>query len=235
MEEINLKDLFNYYMEKLFHIIIITSVVVMIGFIYGVFIQKPKYESSTSLILTGFSNSSEDGSINTNDLSINQKLLATYQQITTSRKVLNQVIEELDLDYNVTDLASKINVTSIADTEIIKITVADKKPNLAYKITSKIAKVFSNEVKEIYNVSNVSILDEAEIPEQSSNIGIFKILIISIILGLFISCVYVFILFYFDTTIKNVEQIEERFDIPILGTVPDFNSKNRKRKNLWMN
>jgi len=228
MEEINLKDLFNYYMEKLFHIIIITSVVVMIGFIYGVFIQKPKYESSTSLILTGFSNSSEDGSINTNDLSINQKLLATYQQITTSRKVLNQVIEELDLDYNVTDLASKINVTSIADTEIIKITVADEDGIRAKNIANVTANYFAKEVVELYNMNNVEILDEAIATDKPYNINIVKQFIIYLLIGVVIGAAILFIVYYFDRTIKSVEQIEQKIKLPILGSVQELNKGGKK-------
>lgn len=234
MEEINLKDLFNYYLEKILYVIIATSVMLVIGFIYGAFIQKPVYESSTSLILTGFSSNTEgETGINTNDLSINQKLLPTYQQITKSRKVLNQVIDELDLDYNVDELGQQITVSSVADTEIIKITVKAEDKKEAYKIVTKIAQVFSEEVKTLYDVSNVSVLDEAEIPKNTSNTSVFKIMIISAFVGFVLSCAIIFVVFYFDTTIKTVEQIEQRFDIPILGSVPDYNKtskKNRKGK-----
>lgn len=226
MEEINLKDLFNYFLEKIIYIIIITLLVVGLGISYVLFIQKPIYKSSTTIILTGFSSQTEDGAtINTNDLSINQKLVTTYQQIATSRKVLNQVIEELDLKYSVEELADMINVSSVTNTEIIKITVSSEKGKLSYKITKSIAKVFSKEVSDLYKVSNVSILDEAEVPKDTSNMSIVKIGIISFVLGLAISFVIVFIFFYFDTTIKTVEQIEAKFDVPILGTIPDFNQK----------
>ena len=234
MEEINLKELFHYYLDRIAYIIAIVCLVIGVAFVYGIFIQKPIYKSSTSLILTGFSDGTGgldiNSSINNNDLTINQKLVTTYQKITTSRKVLKQVKSELKLDYSIEEIANKVSVASEADTEIIKITVADENAKTAYKIADEIANVFSEEVKEIYNVSNVSILDEAEVAKNPSNMGIIKLLVISCILGLALAFVIIFIMFYFDTTIKTVEQLEERFDVAILGSVPNYNNKARRRK-----
>lgn len=234
MEEINLKELFRYYLDRIAYIIAIVCIVIGLAFVYGVFIQKPKYQSSTSLILTGFSDGTGgidiNSSINNNDLTINQKLVTTYQKITTSRKVLKQVKSELKLDYSIEEIASKVTVTSEADTEIIKITVTDENAKTAYKIADEIANVFSEEVKEIYNVSNVSILDEAEVAKNPSNMGIVKLLVISSVLGIALAFVIIFIMFYFDSTIKSIEQIEERFDVAILGSIPNYNDKRRRKK-----
>ena len=95
MEEIDLKELLRYGYRKKFIIIATTLIIVLISMIYFGFIQKPKYVSSTTLILTGFSSNSEKDTINNNDLTINQKLVTTYQEITKTRKVLNQVIDTL--------------------------------------------------------------------------------------------------------------------------------------------
>lgn len=231
MEEINIKDLIVYFKSKLLYIVFITLLVMASGILYKALIEKPKYESSTSLILTGFTNTNESNStINNNDLTINQKLVTTYQEITKSRKVLLTVIDELKLDYGVEELAENISVTGVTDTEIIKITVTDTKAERAYKIVAKIADVFSEEVRDIYNVSNVSILDVPQIAKEPSNRGLIVSILLYIAAGIVISLLVTFIAYYFDNTVKTTEQIESRIDVPVLGSIPDYSKKKKRGK-----
>jgi len=231
MEEIDIKDLLIYFKSKLLYIIFITLFIMSIGIVYKALIEKPKYPSSTSLILTGFTTNNEnETTINNNDLSINQQLITTYQEITKSRKVLTNVIEELKLEYEVEELAKNVNVTGINDTEIIKITVIDTNPKHSYKIVKEISRIFCEEVKEIYNVSNISILDEPEITTDSVNMGLIKSIMLFFIAGIILSLSIIFIIYYFDNTIKTTEQIERNLDVPILGSIPDYNKKMKRGK-----
>ncbi len=225
-EEVNLREIGIYFLSKVFLIAIITLSVVLISGLYC-FFRKPIYESSASIILTGFSDEKESSKINTNDLNINQKLIATYQEITKSRKVLTQVIQDLDLVYDVNTLAEQVRVTGKKDTEIIVIYVRNTDAELAYKITEKIAEVFSKEVKSIYNVSNVSLLDAPIINNHSSNMSTSKVLVMALIGGFLLSLIVVFIVYYFDNTIKNANQVEDKIGVPVLGSIPDFNKKKR--------
>lgn len=232
MEEINLRDLFNYYKSKIVYIILVVIIITGCGVLYKTLLEKPKYESTTSLILAGFNQNDTTSSIDNNELTINQKLVSTYQQIAKSDKVLSQVIKELKLDYKLEDLADHITVSSVTDTEIIEITVIDTNAKRAHKIVSKIAEVFSEEVKEIYNVSNVSILDEARIAKEKSNLSLTKSIIIFIAVGTVLGLGIITVCFYFDTTIKTSEQIEAKFDIPVLGSIPNFDNKSSKKKRV---
>lgn len=230
MEEINLKDLLNYYKNKLIYIIIIIAITVGCGLIYKTLLEKPKYESTTSIILTGFNQNDKTTSIDNNELTINQKLVTTYQQIVKSDKVLSKVIKELNLKCKVEDLRDNINVNALTDTEIIEINVYNTNAKVAYKITNKIAQIFTEEVKNIYNVSNVSILDEAKIAKEKSNMSMLKFLVIFTLIGIVLGVGIITICFYFDTTIKTSEQIEAKFDIPLLGTIPNLEDKKNKKK-----
>lgn len=230
MEEINLKDLLNYYKNKLIYIFIIIAIIVGCGLIYKTLLEKPKYESITSIILTGFNQNDKTTSIDNNELTINQKLVTTYQQIVKSDKVLSKVIKELNLKCKVEDLRDNINVNALTDTEIIEINVYNTNAKVAYKITNKIAEIFTEEVKNIYNVSNVSILDEAKIAKEKSNMSMLKSLVIFTLVGIVLGVGIITICFYFDTTIKTSEQIEAKFDIPLLGTIPNLEDKKSKKK-----
>lgn len=229
MEELDIRDLLAYFLSKSVQFFAIVSFVVTLGCLYSVFLQQPKYTSKTSIILTGFS-SSETSSITQSDLTVNSKLVSTYQQIVKSRRVLNQVIDNLNLEYDTEVLAKKISVGSVKDTEIIEISVTDLEAKNAYLIANKVAEVFAREAKELYNLSNVSILDPAEISDYPSNYNITKQVVLYIGAGIVFAFFVLFVFYYFDTTIKSVSDVERKFEFTILGSVPDYSKKKKGAK-----
>lgn len=225
MEEINLKELFDYFIDKIKYIIIATLVCCLIGGIYTKFLTVPMYKSSTTVIL----GSNQEGTgITQSDISINNNLVSTYAEIIKSRRVLEQVQKELNESYTYKELASEISVSSINNTQIIKITVEDNNALNAKIIANLVAKVFTVEVPELYNLDNVHILDVAIEEDEPYNINVAKSSIIGGVLGLVISSGIFFVIYYFDRTAKSVEQVEEVLQMPILGSVEE--TKNLKEE-----
>lgn len=230
MEEFSLKELFDYYKSKIVVMILMTILVVAMGAVYVNMFHVPKYTSSTTLVLVGFSSDNNSEAITQNDITVNQKLTATYQEIAKSRRVVAEVINSLKLDISYEELAKSIKVSSVNNTEIIKISVTNENKKIAYKIAQELAKVFSKEVSEIYNVSNISILDAADLPTEPSTMSPLKQMVVFTLVGLALAFGIVFILFYFDTTIKSTEQIENKLGFPVLGGIPDYKRVKRGRK-----
>ena len=227
MEEIDLSELFGFIKNKLGLLIIITVAVCLIGCVYGLFLQKPMYQSYTTVILGGSESSSSSG-ITTNDLTIAKNLVNTYAEIVKSRRVLDQVIDDLNLDMSYESLYSKISVTALNNTEIIKITVSDGDAIEAKNIANVTAKYFTLEVVELYNMNNVNVLDEANETSTPYNINVIKQVTIYFVLGLVLACGILFLIYYFDRTIKSVVQIEQKIKLPILGSVQEYNKKGAK-------
>ena len=224
MEEIDLKELFIFVKSKIGLLIAITAGVCLIGCIYGLFIQKPMYQSYTTVIL----NNSESA-ITQSDITLYKNLVDTYAEIVKSRRVLDQVIDELDLDLTYEQLYNKISVTSVNNTEIIKITVNDGDAISAKNIANVTANYFTNEVVDLYNMNNVDILDEAIEVDKPYNINVPKQIIIYFMLGLVLAAGVLFVIYYFDRTVKSIEQVEQKIKLPILGGVQEYN-KNKGGK-----
>lgn len=218
METIDIKEMLEYFKNKLSIIILITVIVGIVGCVYGLFIQVPMYKASSTIVLI-----SDTSELTYNEVSLNKNLVGTYTEIIKSKRVLNQVIENLGLNYNYSQLYNNVEISSVANTEIIKITISDEDGALAKNIANNIAEVFAKEIPELYSISNVNILDTAETPTSPSNVNIFKQLILYIMCGLVLGLGLVFVLYYFDRTIKTVEQVEVKIGLPVLGTVQDFN------------
>lgn len=228
MEEIDLKELFEFIKKKIGLLITITVVICLLGCIYGLFIQKTMYKSYTTIILGG-NETTASQTITQSDITLNKNLVDTYAEIVKSRRVLEQVIAELDLEETYEELSNKISVSSVNNTEIIKITVADSNPIEAKNVANVTANFFSKEVVKLYNMNNVNVLDEANEANEPYNINIPKQVIIYFFIGIIIALSILFIIFYFDRTIKSVEQVEQKIKLPILGGVEEY-KKGGKRK-----
>ncbi len=220
METIDLKDLFDYYKSKLGVVILFVVLVGILWCLYGLFIQKPMYKSSTSIVL--ISEAKDNSQLTYNDVSVNQNLVSTYSEIVKSKRVLGQVINNLNLNYTYGALSNNIEVSSVTGTQIIKITVTDENSKTAMKVANEIGKVFAKEIPELYNISNVNILDTAEQPSSAYNVNITKQSAISLLAGLVLGLGVVFVMYYFDRSVKNASQIEDKLKLPVLATVREY-------------
>ncbi len=234
MEEINIKDFFN-YLKK--YILIICGVVVI--FVIGVFtydksIKKPLYTTYTTIILTKSNEAQASTTITQNDILLNQKLVETYTKIIKSKLVLDQVISETGITYTAEELGQNVAVEAYENTEMLKISVTDSDPELSASIANSIAQVFSGEVAKIYQMNNISVIDIAQVPEEVSNDTLTRDFFIALFISIFGSIGVIFIIYYFDDSIKLTDDLEEEIGMPVIAKVfkSDIGSKNRGKVEL---
>lgn len=217
MEEIDIGQLLGYFKSKIIYIIFAMSIAFCLSSIYVNRFRVPEYTSYTTILLN---KTNENASITSSDLQIDKSLVSTYSEIIKSKRVLRTVINNLSLDIEYGALASKVTVGSVTDTSILKISVTDPDSSKAASIANEIAEVFSEDIQEIYKIENISIIDVAEITSVASSTSTMKIIGIATIAGAFLSIAVIFVIFYFDTTIKNEEDIERVTGLPVIGIVP---------------
>lgn len=235
MEELDLKELFLVFWNKKLEIILITILLMIVGVVYSYFFITPLYKSSTSLVLAQSSATVEQSgqtAITQSDININAKLVSTYSELIKSKAVLRQVVQNLNMD-EITEniIKNNVSVEAVKNTELIQITVKNTDPNTAALIANEIAKVFSDKIVEIYNISNIYILDRAEPDENPANINHAKDILKFAFIGVVLAVAYVLILNMLDTTIKTEEDIEKSIGLLVLSSIPDYQVEiTNKRK-----
>lgn len=234
MEELDLKQLVNIFLNKRLQIISIVLIFLIIGIIYTFMFITPKYKSYTSLVLAKSDNVSEDANdtstITQTDITLNQKLVSTYSELIKSKNVLREVIKNLNINEDEESLKGNITVSAVKDTELIQITVTNYYPDRASDIANEIAKVFTKKVGEIYHINNVYIVDEAESSYIPYNINHVKDIIIFMVVGFGVSIAYVLIANLLDTTIKTAEDVEKQINVTVLASIPVLKDDTRKMK-----
>lgn len=224
VEEINIKDLLNYFLTKLWLLIIIVLGVLIIGNAYSLFIKVPLYQSKTKLVLVSESNAQTG--MTQNDVMLNNNLVATYSEMIKSRDILKQVIKNLGLkDESTESLSNRINVSTTANTQTIIISVSDTDGETAKLICDEVARVFTKEIVKIYRLDNVHVYEKAIVSNSPYNMNIVKDNVIYLLLGIVVGGGIIFLFFFFDTTIKSSEDIEEKMELNLLGIVPKVSVK----------
>ena len=234
MEEINIRDFLN-YLKKYVLVIAAVALVLIIGvFIYDKSIKKPLYTTYTTIILTKSNEAQTGTTITQNDILLNQKLVETYSKIIKSKLVLEQVISETGVTYTAEELSENVNVEAYENTEMLKISVTDQDPELAASIANSIAQVFSGEIAKIYQINNISVVDVAVTPEEVSNNTLKRDLLIALFISIFGTIGVVFVVYYFDDTVKLTDNLEEEIGMPVVAKVfkSDVGSKNNRKVEL---
>ncbi|WNS74831.1 Wzz/FepE/Etk N-terminal domain-containing protein [Bacillus sp. DTU_2020_1000418_1_SI_GHA_SEK_038] len=243
-ENIQIQDIINIIKKRVFLIVCITSLSVLISGVVSYFWLTPIYESSTQLLINQKKTDQQSGnSINVQE---NLELINTYRVIIKSPVILDLVRAEMNLDRSVKELSEQVSISSEQNSQVVTITVEDPEPKVAVEIANSIASVFMNEIQNIMNIDNVTILSLAN--EESSSEPVKPRLILNMLITFTLSLLMVigliFLFEYLDDTIKSEQDIKLILELPVLGSIPkqtvrDFEKENKKksdkmgRKNLW--
>lgn len=207
--------------------IIVISAGVLSG-VYSWFFMKDIYQASSTIIVSSQKNKqdSNTAAMTYSDYTLNVQLVNSYQVLCKSDRVLNQVLKETGLPLDIKTLGDKITVESQKNTEIFSISVEDKDPTVAQKISNSLADVFQREVISIMKMDNVQVIDYAELPQTPIKPNRIQNLLLALLVGLALGIGIAFLIDFFDTTVKSTEQVEEILSVPVLGVIPHIVQNN---------
>ena len=222
-ETISLKELFLTLKKRLSFIIIITAIATATSGIVSYFLLTPIYQSSTQILVNQSKN--EEQIYNYNEVQTNLQLINTYTVVIKSPAILDKVIEKENLDMTSVELNELVTVSSEQNSQVVNIAVQNEDPKQAADIANSIAATFQQEMPNIMNVDNVSVLTQAQIGENPSPIKPQPVLnmAIAFVVGLMAGVGLAFLLEYLDNTIKTEQDIENQLGLPVLGAITTIN------------
>ncbi|WP_408008276.1 YveK family protein [Pseudalkalibacillus sp. A8] len=229
-ETISLKEIFSTLMKRIKLILLITLVATAISGLVSYFLLTPIYQSSSQILVN--QSNAEQQSFDINQVRTNVEMINTYRVIIKSPTILEQVINELDLDMNVSQLANNITVKTEQNSQVFTIVVENPNPLTAVNIANTLGETFQKEIKEIMSGNNVKMLSEAEVPDNPSPVNPKPLLnmAIALVVGLMAGVGLAFLLEYLDNTIKTEQDIESLLDLPVIGVVPEMNEEQFHQK-----
>lgn len=207
--------------KRKFSIVLVALVFAIAAFGYSAFLAKKEYQSTSRIYVVSRQNQ-DNNALTNSDLQAGSYLVKDYREIILSQNVLSQAIEELKLDLTPAELSKKISVSVPTDTRILSITAKDGNPKEAARIANGLRNVAAEKIISVTKVSDVTTLDEAEVPQSPSSPNIRRNVLLGFIAGAGLMVVLLVVVEVLDDRVKRPEDIEELMGLTLLGIVPDM-------------
>ena len=217
-KEVNLTQLGKIFLKRVWLIVAIAVIFGVTSFVYSKLFIKPTYRCYFTAYVN---NKISDTGVNTStgDLTASMGLVYVYEDIMTSRSVLQQAAEACGTTYGRISGCVKANVSETAPVVTIVVETTDKK--LSLRLAQKIAEIAPIKVAEVVDGSSMRIIDEPVAPSGPSSPNSTKNGLSSLMVGfLLATAVFVFIDLAYDTVQGN-EEMEQRYGVPVIGHIPD--------------
>ena len=215
--EIDLKEIFYALWHRILIILLAGILGGVIAGAYTKYMMTPVYTSSSMLLVL----TKETTLSSLADLQIGSQLTNDYSVMTTSRPVLEEVIDNLNLQMDYEELERMITISNPEDTRILEISVEHPTPQMAMQIVNELSEVASEFIGDNMEVVPPKIIEEGIVPTEKTSPSTMRNTLLGILAGLFISGGIVVLMTVLNDSIKNEDDVEKYLGLSTLASVPD--------------
>lgn len=239
--EIDVKELLNYLLGKVWFILLIA---VCCGAAFGVYAKKHQsfmYSACASIYIV----TQEDGQASYADLQLGTQLINDYMTLATSENVISEVINETKLNMSYGQVRSNVDMNNPKDTRVIYFYVTNADSEVALKLVNSLVNVVVKRASELMSVPKSNVIDAGKIVAVYPTINVEKNAVIGGALGFAVSLIILVVLFVQNDTIRSEEDLKKYMKLDLLATIPisyertkfKLNADNRKEakqeKKYW--
>lgn len=244
---VSLMELLGILMKKIY--IIIVTIVGCVIVMETVTFLKTTYQSTAIMVIEPSTKSlstmtEAKGNVNSfigSDLTMEQnvqnndvnyrftmgpKIASVCSAVMKSDMILQPIVEKLGLQCSAEVLANNIDVESIENSQMLRITVRASTGDEAQKICEYLIK---NSKDMILKLTDAISYEEVYMPKSSTKIssGKMKSAIIGLLLGAVLSIVGIIVMYMLDDHVRTEKEIVYELEMNVLGVIP-VETKGRK-------
>lgn len=224
--EIDLVELLFRLLENAKYIIPAALLGAIIAGVWTIMFVTPKYTAVSKLYVVDSSKAVVDLSA----LQIGTQLAADYKEVFTNWHVHERVIEKLNLPYSYSALNGMIKVSNAESQRILHISATSTSPDEAKLLADTYADVASEFIAETMSTQKPNIFQEALKPSAPSSPNKTRNVLLGFLLGGILAAGVVTVLFIVDDRIHNEDDITRYIDLPVLGSMPAQQDKNKNKR-----
>ena len=216
--EIDLVDLFGFYMSRLPLLIIAVIVGALLAGLYTHVLVPNRYTATSKMYMVS---SSSDSVVNLSDLNLGTSISNDYVELMKSRPVIEDVIDKLELKYSYDSLVKMINLSVISNTRIVRIAVTSTSPQEAMSIANQLARTSKVQLPKVMDAPAPTIVEDAVLPTVKSSPSLTKNVLIGALLCVIAVLAVLTVIYLQDDTLKSSEDVEKEFGILPLSVIPE--------------
>ncbi len=224
--EIDLREILFVLLSKIWAILGTTVVGGVIAVLVTTLCITPMYASTASLYI--ISKSTTLTSLT--DIQLGSQLTQDYMVIAKSRKVIDQVIEELELNETYEQFLGRVSLYNESNTRVLSLTIQDPDPYMAKTIVDKYADVTARETANIMETGIPHDIDKGVVASSPVSPSLVKNTVIGALLGFILSAGLVIVMYLLNDAIQGAEDAEKYLGLTNLGSIPVYESDTRTNK-----
>lgn len=189
-------------------------------------LTKPTYTARTQIFVAV--NSGETATDILQGSSFSEKRVTSYVTLATSPRVLQPVIDELDLETSAPALASAVEATAPPQTVLINLSASHEDPAQSARIANAVA---GSLIETVYAVEDpegggdplvdLSVVESAAVPLSPSSPRVALNLVLGLVVGAALGVAFALLRSLLDSRIRSREDVERITDAPVLGAFAD--------------
>ena len=220
----NLKDEFFRHFWIIFGVAVLC---VVLFATYKYFTFQPQYESRATLYILKQDNDKDEYTSSDFSLALNVVNDCTY--LLKSHKVLDEVMNELQLDVSYEQLTRLISTSNPDGTRVLEVIVRYDTPESARKLVNCLCQVGTEAITEAMGFQQVNLYEFGTLNMKPCNRTSYKTYLL-IGLGAAILTYAVFLLvFLLNDRIQTEEDVHNYLGLSVLGEIPNANDKGHGR------
>lgn len=171
----------------------------------------------------------------TSKMNYAMKMLSTYIEVFSTNEfnqlVANTINDAHGTSYTAGAIKNSMEIIPVEDTAMFRITVTTTDADLSYNIATALTECIPQAMAETNNgLVSASVQDSPQRAAAAAGRGYLKKAVFGAAVGIVIAAAYAILRDFLDVRIKSANDLTERYDIPVLGSIPDFNKRSSGSK-----
>lgn len=205
--------------EKIVLILLATILAGALGWALSAMVLPRKYEASVNMIVN--TRTEIVGVVTSDSISSAQDLVDTYAIIIKSNKVLNRVIDKLDLRMSYEELSEQITVDPIRNTQVMKIAAQCADAAQAARIVTAISQIAPDIVADAVEAGSCKVVSDVYSSARPVSPNIGKNTFLCGAMACMLACAAVILKELFNDYIVDDADMERKLGITAIGVIPD--------------
>ena len=208
-------------------VLLIAVIFGLVTFLVNSYLIPRTYRSSFTAYINNRTDaaSSNTDSLTSGDTTAAQSLTYTYAEILRSDPILEQAAAGAGIDASGLDL-HRIVTTSIGEnTQLVSVYVTMASPEEARDYAQAIVDIAPEYLEDIVEGTSMKIVATPKLASKAFEPNVRRNTVIALMIGFLAGVLLVITLQMMNTVIGSKEDLQEMFEIPIVGTIPNFSAE----------
>lgn len=193
-------------------VIILPVLCALVAAVYCWGFMQNQYTASTSLMV--YCKAKADTQLPVTDLA----------ELASDLQLQAEVAQQLGMD---SIAGYSVSVENVTSSRVMRISVVGADASTAASVANKMAEAVIDTSKEIEEIRAVSIINEAQVPDNPTGSRRISYIVVALLAGLFAAIALVVLMDMFNTRVRNEREAVELLGVPVIGRFSEVRKGTR--------